>query len=80
MNPSSIYLTISIVAVAAVVAVLLLGRRNREQRRLTPLAGVAFAFVIAGVLFGESRTIGYGLLTIGVVLAIVDIFRKAKSA
>ena len=80
MNPSSIYLTISIVAVAAVVTVLLLGRGNREQRRLTPLAGVAFAFVIAGVLFGESRVIGYGLLTIGVVLAIVDIFRKAKSA
>jgi len=36
MNPSSIYLTISIVAVAAVVAVLLLGAGIENNEELTP--------------------------------------------
>ena len=34
--------------------------------------------LLAGILFGEERPIGYGLLGIGVVLAVIDIFIQHK--
>jgi hypothetical protein len=36
-------------------------------------------FVLAGILFGENRLVGYALLGIGVILAVIDIVRKSKS-
>jgi hypothetical protein len=69
-----IFIALSVVVLAAIlVLVFIVGRRRRETR-LTPLAGLAFAFVLAGIIFGDDRLIGYGLLGIGVMLALVDIF------
>ena len=45
--------------------------------RLTRLAGVAFALVVAGVLFGEHQPLGYALMGAGVALAVVDIVRRS---
>ena len=67
------YILISIVVLAVIVLLIVLVAKNREKARLTPLAGLAFGFILAGVIFGENRVIGYGLLGIGVVLGIVDI-------
>jgi hypothetical protein len=79
MNASPIYVVISI-AVLAIVAILVSStRKGGEVQRFTPLAGLAFAFVLAGILFGSDRLIGYSLLGIGVVLAVVDIFAKLKN-
>jgi hypothetical protein len=74
----SIYIAISIV-VLAVVAVLLFLTGKRKENRLTPLAGLAFGFVLAGIVFGASRFVGYGLLGIGVILALVDIVNRSRS-
>jgi heme A synthase len=78
MNPSQIYIAIAI-AVLAIVAVLLFFVSKRKEKRLTPLAGLAFGFVLAGILFGENRFVGYGLLGIGVSLALIDIFKRLKN-
>jgi len=80
MNISTAYIAISI-AVLAVVAILVfvLGKGERENR-LTPLAGLAFAFVMAGIIFGDDRLVGYGLMGVGVVLAIVDIVIRWRKA
>jgi hypothetical protein len=51
-----------------------LGGERRE--RLTPLAGVAFAFVIAGVVFHEHVLLGYSLIGAGVALAVIDIVQR----
>jgi hypothetical protein len=41
------------------------------------LASLAFGFVVAGIVFGnDNRLIGYGLMGIGVLLAVLDIFRN----
>ena len=80
MNISPAYIAIAIVALAAIAALVFFAGKNRNQSKLTPLAGLAFAFVLAGLLFGENRVIGYGLMGIGVLLAIVDIFRKQSKA
>ncbi len=77
MSASQVYIAIALV-VLAVIAGLVHFAGKRKEKRLTPLAGLAFAFVLAGLFFGQERWLGYGLLGIGVILAVVDIFRKGK--
>jgi preprotein translocase subunit SecG len=72
----NILLVIAILAI--IVLVLLLLTQNNEGKRLTPLAGLAFGFIIAGVGFGENRTLGYGLFGTGIILAIIDIIIKYR--
>ncbi len=78
MNVSQIFILIAI-AVLAVIAlmVFVIGKKGTGQR-LTPLASYAFAFILAGILFGENRLIGYGLMGIGVILAVIDIVNKSR--
>ncbi len=79
MNASQIYIAIAIAIVAlAVIAVLIFVIRKGKVKRLTPLTGLAFSFVLAGVIFGEERLIGYGLMGVGVILAVVDSFLQWK--
>jgi hypothetical protein len=40
---------------------------------------VAFAFILAGILFSANRLVGYGLMGVGVVLAVIDIIRMARN-
>ncbi len=78
MSQSDIYRLIAIgVLVVVVVAALILGRRAPQQR-LSPLTGFAFGFIIAGILFGDNPLIGFTMIGIGLVLAIVDIFLNRR--
>jgi len=74
------YILVSVVVLVVMAVLVLMLRGQGGQRRLTPLAGIAFACVIAGALFGENRWLGYGLMGVGVILAVVDIFRRRRSA
>ena len=78
MNISQIYIAVSIVVLAVIAILVFVAGKNKKEKRLTPLASFAFAFVLAGILFGEDRFIGYGLMGVGVLLAVVDIFNKSK--
>jgi uncharacterized membrane protein YjgN (DUF898 family) len=73
------FIIVSIVVLAVIAVLVFLVRGKRAQNRITPLAGVAFAFVLAGILFGEDRLIGYGLMGIGVILAVVDILNRSRN-
>jgi hypothetical protein len=75
MDPSQIYIAIAIV-VLAVIAVVMFFVRKERPKKLTPLAGLAFAFIIAGIAFGDSRLVGYSLIGVGVVIAVVDIIKN----
>ena len=78
MNTSQIYIAVSIAVLAIVALLVFIIRKNRKENRLTPLAGLAFAFVLAGILFGDDRFIGYGLLGVGVILAVIDMINRSK--
>ena len=80
MDISQSYILLSVAALAVIVFLLLFLNKNRGKTRLTPLASLAFGFVLAGALFGKERLIGYGLMSVGVLLAVVDIFNKSKKA
>jgi amino acid transporter len=76
MNSSQIYLAISIVVLFIVAILFFLISRKRQEATFTPLSGLSFGFIIAGIIFGDDRLIGYGLLGVGVVLAVVDMVRR----
>lgn len=78
MSASQIYIVIGVISLAIIAVLLIYANKHERGKKLTPLAGLAFAFVIAGILFGENRLVGYGLMGIGVILALIDIFRNLK--
>jgi len=76
MTMSIAYIGVSIVVLAVVAILVFFVSKGTRENRLTPLAGLAFGFVLAGILFGDDRVVGYGLMGVGVVLAIVDIVMR----
>ncbi len=79
MTTSLAFVAISIAVLAIVAILVFLVRGKRVENRMTPLAGLAFAFVVAGILFGEDRLVGYGLMGIGIVLALADIWNRSRA-
>jgi membrane-bound ClpP family serine protease len=71
------YVAIAIVALLAIGGLVFV-MKGRKRKPITPLAGIAFAFVLAGIIFGDNRLIGYSLMGIGILLAFADIFVKSK--
>ena len=79
MNISQIYIFVAIVVLAVIAFLVLIVNRNKKRTKLTTLAGLAFGFVLAGIVFGENRLVGYGLMGVGVVLAVVDMLQKRNT-
>jgi len=79
MTNSLAYVLISIFALAVIAILIFFERRKKAENRITPLAGVAFAFVVSGILFGENRLVGYSLMGIGVLLAVAELFQRSRS-
>jgi hypothetical protein len=78
MDISGISILISLVVLAVVAALVFFVRKDRAENRLSPLAGLAFGFILAGILFGQERLLGYALMGIGVTLAVVDMLRRSR--
>jgi len=51
---------------------------KQMKTRPSRWAFLAFSLVLAGILFGENRLIGYGLMGAGVLLAFIDIVVRFK--
>ena len=79
MDGNAVYIVLSVLALLGVAAVFFVRRRGGAAGNLTPLAAIAFAFVIAGIVFGDNRAVGYSLLGIGVVIAVADIVVKRRA-
>jgi len=65
-------------AVAALAVLFVAVGRGGGTRRLTPLAGLALACVVCGIVFGQERVAGYALFVVGIVLAMVDAVRRTR--
>jgi uncharacterized membrane protein len=80
MNISQIFIAVSIVVLAVIALLVFFVRtKNGRENRLSPLASLAFTFTLAGILFSDDRLIGYGLMGVGVLLAVVDMFNKSRT-
>jgi len=86
MSKQGLFILASVVVAIAIIAlfVLMLIRqkqnRGSESKALTPLTGLAFACIVAGIMFGDERWLGYGLMGVGVVLAVIDAVLKFKKS
>lgn len=78
MFTSQMYTVIAILCMIGVSAAIFLTRRRSEPQALSTLASVGFGFVLAGIIFGEDRFLGYTLMGIGIVLALLDMFQQRK--
>lgn len=79
MNITQIYIAISLVVLAVIALLFIIIGKSQKRYKLTPLVGIAFGFVLAGIIFGDDRLVGYSLLGIGVVLSVIDVFIRYKN-
>ena len=80
MNTSVAYVAVSVAALAIIAILVFLVSKGKRENTLTPRAGLAFGFVLAGIVFGDDRLIGYSLMGVGVVLAFADIINRSRKA
>ena len=46
--------------------------------KMTALLWLTLVIFLAGLFFGENPFVGFGLIGIGVILAVVDMYNKSK--
>jgi hypothetical protein len=78
MNTSQITIAIAIATLAAIAVLLYRNGWRKVQKPLTPLAGLAFGFVLAGIIFHDGSIVPYTLLGIGVILSVVDMIKQTR--
>jgi hypothetical protein len=76
---SQIYIIIAIVVLAVLGAIVFFVRGGRRKQHFTPLTGMAFGFILAGILFGgDNRVFGYSFFGAAIVFAVVDMILKLR--
>ncbi|MBN2399898.1 MAG: hypothetical protein JXI33_06110 [Candidatus Aminicenantes bacterium] len=80
MTVANIYIIFSLLVLLLMAGMFLLGSRYKKVKTLSPLAGLASAFIVAGIFFGNSRVLGFSLLGAGIILAVSDIIVKSRSS
>jgi hypothetical protein len=78
MTDATIFIILAVVAFVAVAAIIFMRGISGVGQRLSPLAGIAFAFVVAGIVFGDDRVLGYSLIGVGVAIAAGDMIIKGR--
>jgi hypothetical protein len=73
----SVWIAISIVALV-VIAVLLLRGRRKQYPKPSNLAVLGMSLVVLGIIFGDSRIVGYSFIGVGVLLSVIDAVRNSK--
>jgi hypothetical protein len=76
MDIPQTYIAAAIVVLMVIALLVFFTSKNSKETRLSPLASLAFGFILAGILFADNGLIGYGLIGVGVLLAVLDIFRN----
>ena len=78
MSSSLPYILIALVATVIVAVLVFLSGKNRQENRLTPLAGLAFGFIVAGLIFGGNSIMSYAFLLLGIIVAVIDIIMRGR--
>jgi len=71
------WIAIAVVALVLIVVFLLIGR-GKQHTKPSNLAIFGMSLVVLGIIFGDSRIVGYSFIGAGVLLSVVDIIRNRK--
>ena len=72
-----VWIAISIVALAVIVVLLLIAR-GRQYQQPSNLAILGMSLVVLGIIFGDSRLIGYSFIGVGVLLSVIEAVRNRR--
>jgi lysylphosphatidylglycerol synthetase-like protein (DUF2156 family) len=72
-----VWITISIIALAVIVVLLLIAR-GRQYQQPSNLALVGICLVVLGIIFGDTRALGYSLIGVGVLLSVMEAVRNRR--
>jgi hypothetical protein len=72
-----VWIAISIIALVVIVVLLLIARR-RQYQQPSNLAILGMCLVVLGIIFGDSRVVGYSLIGVGVLLSVVEAIRNRR--
>jgi len=74
-----VWIAISITALVVIVVLLLISRRKGKQL-LNPfnLLILGMSCVVLGIIFGDSRLIGYSFIGVGVLLSVIEAIRNRR--
>jgi len=72
-----VWIAISIVALVVIVVLLLIAR-GRQYQQPSNLAIFGMSLVVLGIIFGDSRLIGYSFIGVGVLLSVIDAVRNRR--
>jgi len=72
-----VWIAISIIALVVIVILLLIAR-GRQYQQPSNLAILGMSLVVLGIIFGDSRLIGYSFIGVGVLLSVIDLIRNRK--
>jgi hypothetical protein len=72
-----VWIAISIVALAVIIVLLLVGRR-KEYHKPSNLALFGMSLVVLGIIFGDERVVGYPFIGVGVLLSVIDAVRNRR--
>ncbi len=72
------YIGMALVALAIFALLVIYIRKDQKQKRISTATSMAFALILAGILFGDSLWLSYTLIGIGVLLAVIDIIIQSR--
>lgn len=78
MEFEATYIAIALVSLFVIAILVFCIKKQPKKQSLTPLAGLAFAMVILGIVFGQNQSAGYFLIGAAILLAVADIFVKFR--
>lgn len=77
MSASQLFSAVSIAVLVLIVVLRFIVNKGRREK-LTPLSGLSYGCILAGILFGQEGILGYALLGAGLVITVVDIVIRSK--
>jgi len=78
MTGSALYIYVALIILAAIALVVLILKTSAKNRQVSSLAGLSFVIILAGIVFGDEQWFGYGLMVVGILLAVLAIIRINK--
>jgi hypothetical protein len=67
-----VYLLIAIFVLATLAIFFIIVRKKTGQKQPSGIVFIGFLLIVAGIVFGEDRLIGYSLIGCGILLSVLD--------
>jgi len=75
---TAVYIMLTLVVLIIVLLLEIFTLKKKKLKRSSRLATSAMMLIVLGIVFGDNRLIGYGLIGAGVLLSVLDIVKTLE--